>query len=207
MRTVLSWRAGGNGMSGRRLPWLVAGVLAGMLVGPPAARPAQIRLLDLDNRMVDPLQAALGAKATVFVFISTECPISNRYAPEVQRLSKSFASRGIRFQLIYPNPSDTPQMIRDHLRSFAYPMEALRDSEHVLARFVHATVTPQAVVLAGARVVYRGRIDDRYVDVGLERPQPTERDLENALTAVLAGRPVGRPATEPIGCFIADSLR
>jgi hypothetical protein len=194
-------------MSGRRLPWLVAGVLGGMLVCPPAARPAQFRLLDLDNRPVDPLQAAPGTKATVFVFISTECPISNRYAPEVQRLSKSLASRGIRFQLIYPNSSDTPQMIRDHLRSFAYRMGALRDSEHALARFVQATVTPEAVVFSGARVVYRGRIDDRYVDVGLERPEPTEHDLENALTAVLAGRPVGRPATEPIGCFIADSVR
>jgi hypothetical protein len=193
-------------MSARRLPWL-AGILGGMLVCPPAARSAQIRLLDLDNRMVDPLQAVPGTKATVFVFISTECPISNRYAPEVRRLSESFGSRGIRFQLIYPNRSDTPQMIRDHLRSFGYNMGALRDSDHVLARFVHATVTPEAVVLSGTRVVYRGRIDDRYVDVGLERPEPGERDLDNALTAVLAGRPVERPATEAVGCFIADSLR
>jgi hypothetical protein len=98
-------------------------------------------------------------------------------------------------------------MIRDHLRSFAYSMRALRDPDHALARFVHATVTPEAVVLSGGRVVYRGRIDDRYVEVGLERPEPTLRDLDNALTAVLAGRPVRRPVTEAIGCFIADSLQ
>jgi hypothetical protein len=194
-------------MSDKRLPWLVAGTLVGILVCPPAARSAQIRLLDLDDRMVDPLQAAPGTKATVFVFISTDCPISNRYAPEVRRLSESFGSRGIRFQLIYPNRSDTPPMIRDHLRSFAYRMGALRDPDHVLARYVHATITPEAVVLRDTRVVYRGRIDNRYVDVGVERPEPTERDLDNALTAVLARRPVERPATEAIGCFIADSLR
>jgi hypothetical protein len=190
-----------------RLRWLLAGLLGAMLLCQPAARSAQIRLLDLDNRTVDPLQQAPGTKATVFVFISTECPISNRYAPEVRRLSGSFASRGIRFQLVYPNRSDAPQMIRDHVKSFAYSMRALRDPDHALARFVHATVTPEAVVLSGGRVVYRGRIDDRYVEVGLERPEPTVRDLDDALTDVLAGRPVRRPVTEAIGCFIADSLR
>jgi hypothetical protein len=190
-----------------RLPWLLPGLLVGMLLGQPIARSAQIRLLDLDDRSVDPLQPEPGTKATVFVFISTECPISNRYAPEVRRLSESFGSRGIRFQLIYPNRSDAPPMIRDHLRSFTYSMRALRDPDHALARFVHATVTPEAVVFTGGRVVYRGRIDDRYVEVGLERPEPTLHDLDNALTAVLAGRPVRRPVTEAIGCFIADSLQ
>ena len=190
-----------------RLRWLLPGMVGGMLLCQPVARSAQIRLLDLDNRMVDPLQPVPGTKATVFVFISTECPISNRYAPEVRRLSESFGSRGVRFQLIYPDRSDSPDMIRDHLRSFAYGIRALRDPGHALARFVHASVTPEAVVLSGGRVVYRGRIDDRYVEVGLERPEPTVRDLDDALTAVLAGRPVRRPATEAIGCFITDSLR
>jgi hypothetical protein len=65
-------------------------------------------------------------------------------------------------------------------------------------------VTPEAAVYANGRVVYHGRIDDRYVDLGLERPAPTVHDLDDALTAVLAGRPVEHPVTQAVGCYIAD---
>ena len=51
-------------------------------------------------------------------------------------------------------------------------------------------------------VEYRGRIDNRYEQLGRERRVVTVRDLRDALDAVLTGRPVARPATEPVGCFI-----
>jgi hypothetical protein len=180
--------------------WLIAGALAGVVIHGTGA-------LDLENRPVDPLHADPAARATVLLFVTTDCPISNRYAPEVTRLFKLFASKGVRFWLIYPNPADSPRAIRDHLASFGYPMQALRDPDHTLATFVHATVTPEAVVVAGDRIVYRGRIDDRYVQLGRQRPAPTSRDLEDALTAQLVGQPVPRPTTEAVGCVIADLLR
>jgi hypothetical protein len=187
--------------------WLIAGVLAGLLMCAPSGLAGQVRLLDLDNRSVDPLHAAPTVKATVLLFISTDCPISNRYAPEVARLFQAFASKGVGFWLIYPNPAESPRAIRDHLKSFAFPMQALRDPARALAKFVHATITPEAVVVAGERIVYRGRIDDRYVALGVERPSPTRRDLEDALIALLAGRRVPHPSTEAVGCFIADFVR
>jgi hypothetical protein len=190
-----------------RMTWLSVGVLAGLLVWAPTARAGQVSLLDLENRPVDPLHSTPRTAATVLLFVSTDCPISNRYAPEVRRLFKSFASKGVNFWLIYPNPAERPDVIRDHLTSFAYPMQALRDPEHVLAKFVHATVTPEAVVFAGGRVQYRGRIDDRYVAPGVGRPEPTRRDLEDALTALLAGKRVPQPETQAVGCFIADLVR
>jgi hypothetical protein len=190
-----------------RRMWLVAGVLAGLVLCGPAARAGQVRLLDLENRPVDPLHPAPETKATVLLFVTTDCPISNRYAPEVARLFKSFASKGVSFWLIYPSPADSPQAIRDHLVSFGYPIAALRDPAHALAKLVHATVTPEAVVVAGERIIYRGRIDDRYVELGVQRPAPTRRDLEDALTAVLAGKAVQPQTTQAVGCVIADLLR
>jgi hypothetical protein len=190
-----------------RRMWLIAGVLAGLVLCGPTARAGQVRLLDLENRPVDPLHTAAETKATVMLFVTTDCPISNRYAPEVARLFKSFASKGVSFWLIYPSPADSPQAIRDHLVSFGYPMRALRDPAHALATLVRATVTPEAVVVVGERVVYRGRIDDRYVELGVQRPAPTRRDLEDALTAVLAGKAVQPQTTQAVGCVIADLLR
>jgi hypothetical protein len=91
--------------------------------------------------------------------------------------------------------------------SYAGAMEALRDPAHALVKFTKATVTPEAVVVAGGRVVYRGRIDDRYVELGLERPAPTQHDLADALAAVVTGKRVPRATTQAVGCFIADFAR
>jgi hypothetical protein len=113
------------------------------------------------------------------------------------------------FRLVYVNPTEAATAIREHMAAFAYAgaTDAIRDSTLALAKFVGATVTPEAVVYAGGRVAYRGRIDDRYVDLGLERPAATTHDLADALAAVLAGKPVLHPTTQAVGCFIADLAR
>lgn len=168
---------------------------------------SSVTLLDLNDRPVDPFQAAASAKAIVFLFTATDCPISNRYAPEVQRVYRAFAPKGVRFFLAYPNPADTPAMIREHVQSFGYPAEALRDPKQALVKMANATVTPEAAVFVGGRLAYHGRIDDRFVDLGLERPAPTTHDLADALEAALAGAPVPHPVTQAVGCFIADFAR
>jgi hypothetical protein len=168
---------------------------------------AAVQLLDLNDRPVDPFKTAGGAKAVVFLFTATDCPISNRYAPEVERVYHAFAPKGVTFFLVYPNPADTPDMIRAHAKSFGYQADALRDPKQELAKLAGATVTPEAAVFVGRRLVYHGRIDDRFVDLGLERPSPTVRDLDDALAAVIAGLPVARPVTQAVGCFIADFAR
>ena len=166
-----------------------------------------LQLLDLDGRPVDPFQTTANARAVVFLFTATDCPVSNRYAPEVQRLYREFSAKGVRFWLVYPNPAETPAGIREHEKSFGYPADALRDPKQTLVKLANATVTPEAAVFVGNRLVYHGRIDDRIVDFGLERPAPTVHDLGDALTAVLAGKPVAHPVTQAVGCFIADFAR
>jgi hypothetical protein len=61
--------------------------------------------------------------------------------------------------------------------------------------------------MKGDRLLYRGRIDDRYVDLGRERPQPTSHDLESALIALIAGKPVAVRETRAIGCILADLVK
>jgi hypothetical protein len=188
-----------------------AGVLVAMLCAASMvaalthAATNRVVLRDVDNRLVDPLQIADGTTAVVVLFISSECPVSNRYAPEIQRLAETFTPRGVRFWLVYPNPADSPEIIRAHVRAFSYPLFPLRDPQHLLVQSTNASVTPEAAVFdARGRLAYRGRIDDRYVRLGTERPAATRHDLEQALTATLAGRPVAPSRTQAVGCFIAD---
>lgn len=188
---------------------VVAGVLSWLLLSLATAGSAgQVRLRDLDNQLVDPFHTPPGTRMIVFLFISADCPISNRYAPEVRRLHEKFAPTGVLFWLVYPNPTESQEAIRDHVTAFGYPGRAVRDPKGALVRLAKATVTPEATVFdMGGRIIYRGRIDDRYVALGLERPAATRHDLEDALTAVLAGRPVPQPTTQAVGCFLADFLR
>ena len=142
---------------------------------------------------------------TVLIFVSIDCPISNRYAPEIKRLHDEFTSRGVRFQLVYPNPLDSEAAISKHLAEYGYPQVAQRDRDHTLAKMAGATITPEAAVFdAHQRLVYRGRIDNRFVELGRERSAATQHDLRNALTAFLAGRRVSPSHTQAVGCFIAD---
>jgi hypothetical protein len=172
---------------------------------PAAAWTPSMILLDLDNRPVDPFKAAENSAAIVFLFTSVDCPISNRYAPIVKRLNTTFAPQGTTFWLVYPNAAERPSAIREHVKAFDYPVHVLRDPKHTLVRLVQATVTPEAAVYdRGRTLVYHGRIDNRYVSLGVERPAATEHDLENVLTALAAGRPSPRSAAPAVGCFIAD---
>lgn len=151
---------------------------------------------------IAPLRAAEPIR--VLVFTTTDCPISNRYAPEIQRLAAKFDGQA-KFVLVYPVPTDSMALILEHHKKFGYSLESVRDAS--LVKKTGVTVTPEVAVMAGDRVVYRGRIDDRYVELGRERPKPTTHDLEDALTAAVAGRSVAIKETRAVGCILSDLIK
>ena len=189
----------------KRFPPSVAAILlVAVVVCADEPTVNDLRLPDLDGRQVAPLLAK-DAKAIVFIFIRTDCPLSNRYAPEVRRLDNKFAKSGVRFWLVYPDPGESGEIIRNHIKEYEYRLKALRDPEHKLVKMTGAQVTPEAAVFSpGGRMIYRGRIDDRYVALGKARPAPTTRDLEQVLEAILEGKQVTNKTTAAIGCFIPD---
>lgn len=155
----------------------------------------------MDGHAVEPFAGA--PHVTVLAFTSAQCPISNRYAPELGRLYAEFAPRGVRFYLVYPLASESEAEVRDHVRAYGYPFPALRDPGRSLVVRAGASVTPEVAVFApGGELAYRGRIDDRQVDFGRTRAEPTTHDLELALEAVVAGHAPEVPSTPAIGCSI-----
>jgi AhpC/TSA family protein len=193
---------------GKRFPssWPAVVVLAA-LAGPARAETASFTgVVDLDGRPVAALPAGTGP--TVLVFTRTDCPISNRYAPELRRLGQRFTGHGVAFRLVYVDPAETPAAIREHARAYGLGLEVLRDPRHELVRLAGATVTPEAAVFvpdgAGPRLVYRGRIDDRAVDFGRARPQPRTRDLADVLESLTTGHALTLRTTTAVGCFIPE---
>src|SRR5438045_1118735 len=89
--------------------------------------------IDLSGKPINPL-SKMTNKAVVLIFVSSECPISNRYAPEIRRLHKEFSSEGIKFWLIYPNADDSSAAIRQHTNDYKFACLVLRDPGHVLVK-------------------------------------------------------------------------
>ena len=177
-------------------------LLIGLSIGGGGTEPFGI---DLNGHPVEELAPA-GSQAVVLFFTASDCPISNRYVPEIQRLAQEFGPRGVRVWFVYPNPEDNAQIVRAHQTQYAITASAVLDNKQTLTQMAHVSVTPEAAVFVpeGTRLreVYRGRIDDRYIAFGQERPQATHHDLENAIRAVLANQPVPHPEGSPVGCSI-----
>jgi len=165
------------------------------------AGPAAVSLTDASGKVVEPL-AASGQKATVLFFLTTECPIGNRYAPEISRIVRDYEAQGITCHAVYAH--ETSAEITGYQREYKLSLRALLDPELKLAKLTGATVTPEVCVLSpDGEILYRGRIDDRAVKFGTIRLEPRVRDLRLALDAVLAGKPVAEKFTQAIGCYIA----
>jgi hypothetical protein len=161
-------------------------------------------VVDLTGHSVNPFQMA-PARAVLFIFVRTDCPVANRYAPEIERLYRRFAPRDIACWLVYPDADTTPEEIRRHLHDYRLSLKALRDPRHELVKRAGVSVTPEAALFLPEGVeVYHGRIDDRCIEFGKERPEPTQHDLEDALTAVLQGKPIARASTPAVGCYIPE---
>ena len=160
---------------------------------------------NLEGQQVDPFIEG-NPLAVVFAFVSIDCPISNRYAPELQRLKERFTSRGAAFWLVYPNKAESVEQISDHLKEFRYDIAALRDTDHSLVRKASVRVTPEVAVFGkDGQLAYHGRIDDRYADLNKDRSQPTTHELADALEAVLSGRQPANTNVPAIGCLIQGS--
>jgi hypothetical protein len=158
---------------------------------------------DIDGRGFAPFTPR--GTANVILFVQTDCPISNSYAPEIQRICKAYAEKGVSCSLVYEDVRVDAGAVRKHMADFAYHgLPATIDGSRALADRANATITPQAVVVDGRGAIrYRGRIDNFYAALGKPRQVVTEHDLTDALDAIVAGKPVRNPETEALGCFIA----
>jgi hypothetical protein len=139
--------------------------------------------------------------ASVLIFFWQDCPISNGYVPEINRLCAS--QTNFAFYVVQVDPELSAAAAREHARKFGLHPPVLLDPQHRLVSAAKVTVTPEAAVIGkNGDTLYRGRIDNLYVKIGKKRAGPTERDLSDALKAIASGKSVKKTKTAAIGCLI-----
>jgi hypothetical protein len=192
-------------MSGRWLSGLACVLACAAEPAPPQAQEHQAAptrersVFDLAGQAVDPLSR--NDRADLLLFVRTDCPISNRYAPELERIVGGFATQPLDVWLVYVDEDETPERIRKHVTEYRLPGTAVRDPGQLLATRAGVKVTPEAALFdADGERRYRGRIDDRHVDYGKQRAEPSTHELLDALTAVMGGRSPTVAEAEAVGC-------
>lgn len=138
------------------------------------------------------------AKATVVIFVSTQCPISNSYNGRLAALYNDYKSQGVQFAFVNANSTESMSDVEAHEKRVGWPFQVIKDNGNTLADKLGAEHTPEAFVFdrSGA-LVYHGRVDN-----SMHEEEVKQRDLRAALDAVLAGRPVSVAETRAFGCSI-----
>ena len=177
----------------------------GCLIASPAVPQALQRGLaeSLEGKPVDPIGTS-GGHPVVLLFVRTDCPISNRYAPTIQALSEKFKGQAA-FWLVFPDAAESAARIRAYLEEFHYSIRAARDPHRTLVKRAQARITPEVAVFdASGKLNYHGRIDNWYEDFGRSRQTPTTHELEEAIRNALDGKSTVPDHAGAVGCYISD---
>lgn len=142
-------------------------------------------------------------KVVVMVFLRRDCPVSSRYAPVIQQISKAYSGQA-KFFLVFPDKADSAADIEKYLSDYHYSLPVFQDPGHTLAKLGHVQITPEVAVFSNRQLVYDGRIDDWYIELGRARAAPTTHELKDALDAALAGKAPARAEVRGVGCYISD---
>jgi len=138
-------------------------------------------------------------KILILEFWSFKCPVALAYNERLAALQSKYRDRGVAFLAIASNKNESPIEVRRNRENLKLAFPVLLDRDGAMSDRLGATHTPSIVILDGAGMLrYRGAIDNNKHE-GEKGRIPY---AEEALDALLAGRPVPHPETEVFGCSI-----
>jgi peroxiredoxin len=144
------------------------------------------------------------ANVLVIFFTCNHCPYVIGSDEITRQTAEKYQSEGVRFVGINSNskntvPEDSFESMVARMHTHHFPWVYLYDETQEVAKKYGAMRTPHFFVFDKNRhLIYTGRGLDSPRDV----KKMTVNDLENALNEHLAGKPISKPLTNPIGCNI-----
>ncbi len=156
-------------------------------------------VLRLSNNANQPVEISTSnTVATVVVFISTLCPVSNAYHDRYKQLTTDFKDKPVQFVFVNANDNETLGQVNDHIRAAELPFPVYKDWKNNVADKLGASMTPEAFVLnAKGEILYHGAVDDSKNEA---RVKVTA--LRDAIGSTLEGKTVVRKELKAFGCTI-----
>ena len=178
--------------------------LASQSISLTASESVDFTLKSIDGRQFSLQTETVDAKATVIVFIGTECPLVKLYSSRLNEFAKQFSN--ITFLGINSNRHDSIEELQAFARRHNVSFPVLKDPGNKVADQLGAQRTPEVFVLNNEHnVVYRGAIDDQY-SYGVQQKTAKHSYLKDVLIAISSGKPIAVPKTDAVGCIIGRRL-
>lgn len=163
-------------------------------------------LRNTDGSLVS-LKSYSNRKGVIVIFDCNTCPYSKLYNERIIALNKVYKSQGYPVITINANdPGMSPGDSFDEMvaisKRMQYDFPYLQDETQDVAKAFGATNTPHVFVLKNEdnkfTVAYIGAIDNNSRDA----KAASKKYVEEAVDALLAGKPVAVQKTKAIGCGI-----
>jgi peroxiredoxin len=149
-----------------------------------------------------------GAKVGIVFWSCNHCPYVIGSEERMIAFAKKYAPRGVRMIAINSNetenhPTDSMQHMIERAKEKNFPFAYVRDDAQEVALAYGALRTPHYYAFTkdvkGQWILrYTGRMDDNPRNPGQEKTH----ELADAVDALLEGREVAVPVTNPIGCNV-----
>lgn len=146
------------------------------------------------------------ATHTVYIFLSENCPLSQNYIGTLNKLYDAYGAKsGVEFTGVFSNYFSGKKSIREFQDKYDVKFPLIKDKDGRFRERFGATVTPEVFVVdKNALLVYAGRIDDSFYDIGKRRNETTTHDLENVLRQISSGEHLsGLTKTQAVGSAIS----
>ena len=157
----------------------------------------KLHLKDLENNEYELIKNAIN----VFVFLDTECPISQQYVRNLETLRLAFSQKNVQFWAVFPTKGVTKDEIIAFQKKYDFQYSCIIDHNIKLTKKLDAKTTPEVFILKN-KILYRGAIDDLYYDLGKKRPEASIFYLKDALNNIINKQKITIQKTEAIGCDI-----
>lgn len=149
------------------------------------------------------LADARGEVATIIMCMSTECPISNEFLPAINEVAKEYHGKGVNMIGIDPNGGESLEAMDEYAKAKKLSFPFVKDEGGKISRKLLFSVTPEARVFdTDGKIIYRGRVDDRYRAGGGQPGAKITGELARALDELIAGKRITQSRTRPVGCPI-----
>lgn len=172
----------------------------------PGDKAVDFSLKNVDGTTVS-LDDYKDQKGVILVFTCNPCPFAKAYEQRILQLDQKYAAEGFPVVAINPNdsdvsPEDTYASMQTRAKEKGYTFPYLKDETQEIYKAYGATRTPHIFLLENKggkfRVAYIGAIDDNAMD----EAAVTQRYLEAAIGALMAGNTPSPETTKAIGCTI-----
>ncbi len=145
---------------------------------------------------------------SVNFFLLDQCKISEFYAPSLHKFAEEYDE--FHFVGYFPNFSSKKIAIDKFSISYQIPFDLKTDYFKSKTQKFDVTILPTVVVFDEKRekILYKGKIDDRFHSVGKQKRYVKNHYLKNALKNIESNKSIDTAFTQAVGCFVnfADSL-